>query len=79
VTFKWTRSIAHQPLTALEQWKASRHWSLWVAVGICTVSKWTAPREIDYSDWLLLPYPKSLPRHSPSVPRKNMDQKPRAR
>jgi len=30
-------SIAHQPLTALEQWKASRHRSLWVAVGICRV------------------------------------------
>jgi len=36
-------SIAHQLLTALEQWKISRHRSLWVAVGICTVSKWTAP------------------------------------
>jgi len=36
-------SIAHQPLTALEQWKASRHRSLWVAVRICTVFKWTAP------------------------------------
>jgi len=33
-------SIAHQPLTALEQWKAFRHQSLWVVVGICIVSKW---------------------------------------
>jgi len=36
-------SIAHQPLTALEQWKASRHRSLWVTVGICTVFKWITP------------------------------------
>jgi len=26
-------AIDHQPLTALEQWKASRHRLLWVAVG----------------------------------------------
>jgi len=32
-------SIAHQQLTALEQWKAFRYRSLWM--GICTVSKWT--------------------------------------
>jgi len=25
-------TIDHQPLTALEQWKASRHWLLWVAM-----------------------------------------------
>jgi len=37
-----TVQLAHQPLTALEQWKASRHRLLWVAVGICTASKWTA-------------------------------------
>jgi len=36
-------STAHQPLTAVDQWKISRHQSLWVAVGICTVSIWTAP------------------------------------
>jgi len=35
-------SIVHQPLIALEQWKASKHRSLWVAVGICIVSKWTS-------------------------------------
>jgi len=43
VTFKWTRFNCSSPFTALEQWKISRHRSLWVAVGICTVSKWTDP------------------------------------
>jgi len=30
-------SIAHQPLTALEQWIVSRHRSQWVAVGITEI------------------------------------------
>jgi len=39
-------SITPQPLTALEQWKAFRHRSLWVAMDFCTVSKWTAPSAV---------------------------------
>jgi len=34
-------SIGHKPLTALEQWKASRHRSLWLVVSNWAVSKWT--------------------------------------
>jgi len=37
----------HQPLTALEQWKASRHRLLWVAVINRNVGKRDAP------DWML--------------------------
>jgi len=32
-------SIGHEPLTALEQWKASRHRSLWLVVSNWAVSK----------------------------------------
>jgi len=37
--------INHQSLTALEQWKASRHWLLWVAVVNRNVIKRDAPVE----------------------------------
>jgi len=33
----------HQPLTVLEQWKASRHWLLWVAVVNRNLDKRDAP------------------------------------
>jgi len=33
-------AIAHQPLTALEQWKASKHRLVWVAVVNRNVGKW---------------------------------------
>jgi len=36
ILYEWRSSghgsIVHQPFTALEQWKASRHRLLWVAV-----------------------------------------------
>jgi len=35
-------AIDHQPLIALEQWKAFRHQLLWVAVVNRNVSKWDA-------------------------------------
>jgi len=34
-------SIIHESLTALEQWKASRHRSLWLVVSYWAMSKWT--------------------------------------
>jgi len=36
-------AIDHQLLTVLEQWKASRHRLLWVAVVNRNVGKWDAP------------------------------------
>jgi len=36
-------SIGHEPLTTLEQWKASRHRSLWLVVSNWAVSKRDAP------------------------------------
>jgi len=36
-------SIGHEPLTALEQWKVSRHWLLWLMVSNWAVSKQDAP------------------------------------
>jgi len=36
-------SIGHEPLIALEQWKVSRHQSLWLVVSNWTVSKRDAP------------------------------------
>jgi len=36
-------AIDHQPLTALEQWKTSRHQLLWVAV----VATWANGRNFD--------------------------------
>jgi len=39
-------SIEHEPLTALEQWKASRHRSLWLMVSNWSVSKRTPPAAI---------------------------------
>jgi len=36
-------SIGHKPLTTLEQWKASRHRSLWLVVSNWAVSKRTLP------------------------------------
>jgi len=40
-------AIEHQPLTALEQWKASRHPLLWMAVINCNVGKQDAPYYIN--------------------------------
>jgi len=34
-------SIEHEPFTALEQWKACRHRSLWLVVSNWAMSKWT--------------------------------------
>jgi len=36
-------SIEHEPLTALEQWKVSRHRSLWLVVSNWSVSKRAPP------------------------------------
>jgi len=36
-------SIGHEPLTALEQWKASRHRSLWLMMSNWSVSKRAPP------------------------------------
>jgi len=40
-------SIEHEPLTALEQWKASRHRSLWLVVSNWSVSKRAPPPWLD--------------------------------
>jgi len=40
-------SIEHESLTALEQWKASRHRSLWLVVSNWTVSKRAPPQVKD--------------------------------
>jgi len=47
-------AITHQPFTALEQWKASRHRPLWVAVINCNVDKRDVPQMMHKNGIFLL-------------------------